>query len=174
MLPWVSSRAARLEIGFDAAYFTRWAGTISRWREAKITIRKKRIYPACDSGGLGGGPTSYAFSAPTSYPKDGPGGSVINPYVNGDLPDAHVAWRWNYLCNGQVDSGMFNLGTGTGTSVLENRRREWGRISNCDVPILISGRRGKATPDTGRGDNRNAANRREGIGDLGIGFGDDR
>lgn len=73
----------------------------------------------------------------TDYPT--PDGSAVRDYIHVlDLAEAHLA-ALTYLQNGGA-TGAFNLGTGTGTSVLE-LIASVERVGNRAVPVVHSARR---------------------------------
>jgi len=93
------------------------------------------LIPLAIQAAIGGGPPLRIFG--TDYPTHD--GTAVRDFIHvTDLADAHVR-ALDYLCNGG-ESGVFNLGTGTGHSVLEIVDAI-GRISNCDVPMIVSDRR---------------------------------
>jgi UDP-arabinose 4-epimerase len=93
------------------------------------------LIPLAIQAAIGGGPPLRILG--TDYPTQD--GTAVRDFIHvTDLADAHVR-ALDYLCNGG-DSGVFNLGTGTGHSVLEIVDAI-GRISNCNVPTIVSGRR---------------------------------
>lgn len=91
--------------------------------------------PLAIMAAMGKGPPFRIFG--TDYPT--PDGSAVRDYVHvDDLADAHVAALTHLLGGGATEA--FNLGTGTGTSVLE-LIASVERAGSRAVPVLRDARR---------------------------------
>lgn len=72
-------------------------------------------------------------------------GSCVRDYIHvADLAEAHVA-ALNYMCANNITVETFNLGTGTGTSVLE-MIQFFDEVSGMKLPYKIGGRRSGDVP----------------------------
>lgn len=72
-------------------------------------------------------------------------GSCVRDYIHvADLAEAHVA-ALNFMCANNITIETFNLGTGTGTSVLE-MIQFFDEVSGMKLPYKIGGRRSGDVP----------------------------
>lgn len=97
--------------------------------------RTLNLIPLVMKAALGRSPTIKVFG--TDYPT--PDGTAIRDYIHvNDLADAHIK-ALEYVM-AQDQSQIFNLGTGTGSSVQEvfDTAR---RVSGADIPVEYMGRR---------------------------------
>jgi UDP-glucose 4-epimerase len=128
---------------FDVCHGLRYASlryfnAAGAWPDASIGEAWRvtlNLIPLVMKAALGRAPTIKVFG--TDYPT--PDGTAIRDYIHVvDLADAHIK-ALEYLV-GQDRSDIFNLGTGTGSSVQEviDVAR---RVSGVDIPVAYTERR---------------------------------